>query len=80
MHISQISEDRVEKIKDVLKVGDEVKARVIKIDKDDRRIGLSIKAAQYDAGRLAEEVAAFERVRKDQDLTSLGDILDEAGK
>ncbi len=80
VHISQISEDRVEKIKDVLKVGDEVKARVIKIDKDDRRIGLSIKAAQYDAGRLAEEVAAFERVRKDQDLTSLGDILDEAGK
>jgi len=80
VHISQIAEDRVEKIKDVLKVGDEVNARVIKIDRDERRIGLSIKAAQYDANKLAEEVAAFERVRKDQDLTSLGDILDEASK
>ena len=80
MHISQISEDHVEKIKNHLKVGDEVKARVVKIDRDERRIGLSIKAAQYDAEKLAEEVAAFEKIRKDQDLTSLGDLLDEATK
>ena len=78
VHISQISEDHIEKIKDVLKVGDQVKARVVKIDRDERRIGLSIKAAQYDADKLAEEVAAFDKIRKDQDLTSLGDILDEA--
>src|SRR6202034_983869 len=44
VHISQVSEERVEKIKNVLKVGQEVTARVIKIDKSDRRIGLSIKA------------------------------------
>lgn len=80
VHISQISEDHVEKIKDHIKVGDEVKARVVKIDRDERRIGLSIKAAQYDAEKLAEEVAAFEKIRKDQDLTSLGDLLDEATK
>ena len=35
VHISQISEDRVEKIKDALNVGDEVTARVIKIDRDE---------------------------------------------
>jgi small subunit ribosomal protein S1 len=45
VHISQVSEERVDKIKNVLKVGQEVTARVIKIDKGDRRIGLSIKAA-----------------------------------
>ena len=47
VHISQISEERVDKIKNVLKVGQEVTARVIKIDKGERRIGLSIKAANY---------------------------------
>ncbi len=78
VHISQISEERVEKVKDVFKVGDEVKARVVKIDRDERRIGLSVKAAQYDADKLAEEVAAFEKIRKDQDLTSLGEILDNS--
>ena len=47
VHISQVSEERVDKIKNVLKVGQEVTARVIKIDKGERRIGLSIKAANY---------------------------------
>ncbi len=79
VHISQISEDRVEKIKDVLEVGQDVTARVIKIDRDERRIGLSIKAAHYDPEQLAVETAAFEQVERDE-LTSLGDILDEATK
>ncbi len=80
VHISQINEERVEKIKDVLKVGQEVTARVIKVDHNDRRIGLSIKAATYDASQLAAEVAAFERIKGDSEMTSLGDILDEATK
>ncbi|MGE9293814.1 30S ribosomal protein S1 [Ruficoccus sp. ZRK36] len=80
VHISQIAEDHVEKIKDVIKEGDEVDARVIKIDRDDRRIGLSIKAASYDRDQLAAEVAAFDKVKSDTDLTNLGDILDEATK
>ncbi|MFO8027211.1 MAG: 30S ribosomal protein S1 [Opitutales bacterium] len=80
VHISQISEDRVEKIKDVLTEGDEVTARVIKIDKDERRIGLSIKAANYSDEDLAKERQAFDNVTAGEDLTSLGDLLDEATK
>jgi small subunit ribosomal protein S1 len=80
VHISQISEERVEKIKDVLKVGDEVTARVIKIDKDERRIGLSAKAANYSEEDLAKERQAFESVTGTEDLTNLGDILDQATK
>ncbi|WP_343192832.1 30S ribosomal protein S1 [Coraliomargarita sinensis] len=80
VHISQISEDRVEKIKDVLNEGDEVTARVIKIDKDERRIGLSIKAANYSDEDLAKERQAFDNVTAGEDLTSLGDLLDEATK
>ena len=80
VHISQISEERVEKIKDVLDAGAEVTARVIKIDKDDRRIGLSIKAANYSDEDLAKERQAFENVTSDEDLTNLGDLLDEATK
>jgi small subunit ribosomal protein S1 len=77
VHISQISEERIEKVKDHLKEGDEVKARVIKIDKDERRIGLSIKAADYDEDALAKEVAAYDEAGEDL-TTSLGDLLDEA--
>ena len=48
VHISQFSEDHVDRVKDVLKVGQEVEARVIKVDKVERRIGLSLKAVAYD--------------------------------
>jgi len=77
VHISQISEERIEKVKDHLSEGQEVTARVIKIDKDERRIGLSIKAADYDEDALAKEVAAYDEVGEDL-TTSLGDLLDEA--
>jgi len=80
VHISQINEERVEKIKDVLNEGEEVTARVIKIDKDERRIGLSIKAANYSDEDLAKERQAFDNVTAGEDLTSLGDLLDEATK
>src|SRR5205823_5071836 len=59
VHISQISEDRIDKIKNVLKVGQDVTSRVIKIDKADRRIGLSIKAANYSTEQLKAEQAAL---------------------
>lgn len=84
VHVSQINEEHVAKIKDVLKVGQEVSARVVKIDRNERRIGLSIKAASYNAEQLAAEVAAYEKQLRNSvgikgDLTSLGDILDQAG-
>jgi len=71
VHISQISEDRVEKVKDVLKVGQEVEARVIKVDKAERRIGLSIKAAHYGEEALRREAEAMESLRPGEDMVGL---------
>lgn len=60
VHISQISDQRIEKVKDALKVGQEVEARIIKIDRDERRIGLSIKAVNMDEGEVARLTAEAE--------------------
>ena len=78
VHISQISEDRVEKIKDALEVGQEVKARVIKIDKSDRRIGLSIKAAEYDEEQLKREAEQLDQLKPGEDLVALEHAFDAA--
>jgi small subunit ribosomal protein S1 len=80
VHISQISEERIEKVKDVLKPGQEVTARVIKIDREERRLGLSVKAANYSEQQLAAETASFEALNRDSsgDMMNLGDILDAA--
>ena len=80
VHISQINEERVEKISDVLDIDSSVTARVIKIDKDERRVGLSIKAANYSDDDLDKERQAFENASETEDLTNLGDLLDEATK
>lgn len=44
LHVSQISKDHVEKPSDVLKVGDEVTAKVVDFNLEDKRISISIKA------------------------------------
>ena len=56
VHISQISDQRVEKVKDALEVGQEVEARVVKVDRGERRIGLSIRAM----GMTDDEIKALE--------------------
>lgn len=71
IHISQLSEDHVEKVKDVIKVGDEVEARVIKVDKVERRIGLSIKAVNYSEADLKKESASFESLRPSSEMVGL---------
>jgi small subunit ribosomal protein S1 len=71
VHISQISEERVEKVKDVLKVGQEVEARVIKVDKAERRIGLSVKAANYSEEALRKEAETIDTLRPGEDMVGL---------
>ena len=71
IHISQLSEDHVERVKDVIKVGDEITARVIKVDSIERRIGLSIKAVNYDTEQLRRETASFEALRPSSDMVGL---------
>ena len=68
VHISQISEERVAKVKDVLKPGQEIEARVIRLNKAERRIGLSIKAAAYSDDAFEKERNALEDTSKSADF------------
>jgi small subunit ribosomal protein S1 len=78
VHISQVSEERTDKIKNVLKLGQEVTARVIKIDKGERRIGLSIKAAAYSTEQLKAEQAILDSLKPGEDLVALQHAFDAA--
>jgi small subunit ribosomal protein S1 len=78
VHISQISNDRVEKVKEVLKIGQEVSARVIKVDKTERRIGLSIKAADYTPEQIEREKENYEALKPGEELSSMEAAFDRA--
>ena len=54
VHISEISNERVNKVSDVLKVGDMVKVKLINVDFDRKRISLSMKACLDETAEDAE--------------------------
>ena len=66
IHISQLSRARVEKPGDVLKVGQEVTARVLEVDPTMRRIRLSLKSLQPEEPRSPREDGAPRGEREDR--------------
>jgi small subunit ribosomal protein S1 len=80
VHISQISDQHIEKVRDALDVGQEVEARVIKIDQAARRIGLSIKAMnmpEEEFSRQQEDLVS-EGLRPGDNMVDLAGAFDEA--
>lgn len=80
IHISQISKDHVERVKDMLNIGDEVEARVIKVDNDERRIGLSIKAAKEDFTEEELKVAEEEysaALKPGDEMVDMGEMFND---
>jgi len=75
LRASELSRDRVEDARQVLKVGDEVEARFTGVDRKGRTIALSIKAKE--AHEEAEAVQSYKSEAGPSSGTSLGDLLKE---
>ena len=76
VHISQISDAHIEKVKDVLNIGDQIEARIVKIDPVEHRIGLSIKAAKIadEDFEISEELLTG--LRPGEELVDLSSAFD----
>ncbi len=79
VHISQISDGHVNKVQDALQVGQEVEARIVRIDRDERRIGLSIKAVSLpeEEFRMKQE-ELMEGLKPGEDMVDLAGAFDDA--
>ena len=60
LHVSQISKEHVEKPADVLKVGQEIEAKVVDFSEEEKKISLSVKALLAPEETSTEEVATEE--------------------
>jgi len=84
LHVSQISRAHVEKPADVLKVGQEIEAKVVDFNEADKKISLSIKALEPEVeevsaeaeAEVAEEVAEVEAVA-DVETVSEAEVVEE---
>ncbi len=53
LHISELSDHKVENPEDVVKVGQDVEVKILRVDMDERKIGLSLKRAQWTSDTTA---------------------------
>jgi small subunit ribosomal protein S1 len=75
IHISQLSNERVDKPSSLFKVDDQLEALVVQLDPKERRIGLSIKALKAHEER--EEMQAYLKREHENARFSMEDILNE---
>ncbi len=76
IHISELSQDRVEDPRQVVKEGDPIEVMVLDVDPDERRIALSVKSLQLSKGE--EDYQAYLRQQGDGKV-SLGEALKSKG-
>src|SRR5262249_32174772 len=50
LHISELADDKVESPEDVVKVGDEIEVKILRVDAAERKIGLSRKQLTEEGG------------------------------
>jgi small subunit ribosomal protein S1 len=55
LHISELSEDKIENAEDVVKIGDPLEVKILRVDTDERKIGLSKKRVGWSSDREAAE-------------------------
>jgi small subunit ribosomal protein S1 len=83
LHISEISDQKIEKPEDTLKVGQEVEVKILRVDSEERKIGLSLKRAQWAAEEVKREEERANRAERrglrgglegGEDTRGLGDL------
>lgn len=67
IHISQISDRRIDKPQDVLRIGDTAMAMITKIDFDDKRVSLSIRRLLEDDPKFSDEKKVKDKEQKQED-------------
>ncbi len=72
VHISELSQERIEKPEDHFSIGQEIRVKIIKIDPDDNKIGLSAKAAVEEDER---QVITDYMKKQDDSRISLADLV-----
>jgi small subunit ribosomal protein S1 len=73
VHVSELSNERVEKPEDVFETNQEVRVKIIKMDPVEKKVGLSIKAALDEPE--PEAVQAYFEGQPDDGSATLGDVM-----
>jgi len=78
LHISELADHKIDKPQDIVKVGDDVEVKILKVDTDARKIGLSLRRVKWAAEEQEDETetkqrapSGPERVLSDADVAQI---------
>jgi small subunit ribosomal protein S1 len=81
LHISELADHKIDRPGDIVKLGDEVEVKILKVDTEVRKIGLSLRRAQWAAEEQQGEPAAAEDAAAVESTVSQSDSAEsEQGK
>ncbi|MCA8965754.1 MAG: S1 RNA-binding domain-containing protein, partial [Planctomycetes bacterium] len=77
LHISELADHKVDNPEEVVKVGQRVEVRIIKIDTDERKIGLTLIQAHFEEGEEGAQPAASQREPEAAPMPAIGSLADQ---
>ena len=80
LHISELADHKVENPQDVVSVGDEIEVKILRVDSEERKIGLSRKRVEWaEEDEAAAEAAEAESAGREGSTDLKGGIGSESG-
>ena len=77
MHVSELSKERMDDARNVVKIGDDIEAKIINIDRKNRLVSLSIKAKEEHEEKEALSSYQNDSSTASSGTTTLGELLKE---
>jgi len=75
LHVSELADHKVENPQDVVKIGEELEVKILRVDTEDRKIGLSLKRAQWAAEDGGQTGGGEEPTQRRGGLAGEGGLL-----
>ena len=86
LHISELADHKIEKTQDIVKLGEEIEVKILRVDTESRKIGLSLRRVQWAAEEQASEsvqkstLMDVQTVLSDINISQVADPQEETDK
>jgi len=80
LHISELADHKIDKPQDVVKLGDEIEVKILRVDTESRKIGLSLRRVQWAAEEHAAESAQKHQPKDVETVLSDSDAQEISGE
>lgn len=86
LHISELADHKIEKAQDIVKLGEEIEVKILRVDTESRKIGLSLRRVQWAAEEQTSESVQkpapvdVQTVLSDINMSQVADLQEETVK